>query len=131
MPTASTAQILGNNESVEPFTSNMYTRRVLAGEFTIVNKYLLHDLNDLGLWTPEVRNQLIADRGSIQNIKEIPVHLRELYKTVWEIKQKNILDMAADRGAYVCQSQSLNIHMADPNVGKLTSMHFYAWKKGL
>lgn len=131
MPTASTAQILGNNESVEPFTSNMYTRRVLAGEFTIVNKYLLRDLTARGLWTEQVRNQLIADRGSVQNIGSIPQELKDLYKTVWEIKQRVIIDMAADRGAFVCQSQSLNIHIAEPTVSKLTSMHFHAWGKGL
>jgi len=131
MPTASTAQILGNNEAMEPFTSNMYTRRVLAGEFTVVNKYLLLDLTERGLWTPEVRNQIIAERGSVQNVACIPKDLKDLYKTVWEIKQKVILDQAADRGAFICQSQSLNIHMPDPSVSKLTSMHFYAWKKGL
>ena len=131
MPTASTAQILGNNESTEPFTSNMYNRRVLAGEFTIVNKYLLTELTERGLWTASVRNQIIADGGSVQNVAEIPQDLKNLYKTVWEISQKTILDMAADRGAYICQSQSLNIHMGQPTTGKLTSMHFYAWKKGL
>ncbi|CAM9553650.1 unnamed protein product [Discosporangium mesarthrocarpum] len=131
MPTASTAQILGNNESVEPFTSNMYNRRVLAGEFTVVNKYLLTDLTERGLWTPEVRNQIIADQGSVQNVPQIPQELKELYKTVWEIKQKVILNQAADRGAYICQSQSMNVHMAEPSFGKLSSMHFYAWKKGL
>jgi ribonucleoside-diphosphate reductase alpha subunit len=131
MPTASTAQIMGNNESIEPFTSNIYNRRVLAGEFTIVNKYLLHDLVQLNLWTPEIRNQIIAAKGSVQHITGIPMNIRNLYKTVWEIKQKHIIDMAADRGAYICQSQSLNIHMAEPNNTKLTSMHFYAWKKGL
>jgi ribonucleoside-diphosphate reductase alpha subunit len=131
MPTASTAQIMGNNESIEPFTSNIYNRRVLAGEFTIVNKYLLHDLVQLNLWTPEIRNQIIAAKGSVQHITVIPINIRNLYKTVWEIKQKHIIDMAADRGAYICQSQSLNIHMAEPNNTKLTSMHFYAWKKGL
>lgn len=131
MPTASTAQILGNNESIEPFTSNMYNRRVLAGEFAVVNKHLLSDLIDAGLWTTEVRNQMMADQGSIQKIAEIPQHLKDLYKTVWEIKQRVVLDMAADRGAYICQSQSTNVHLADPTPGKLTSMHFYAWKKGL
>ncbi len=131
MPTASTAQILGNNESVEPFTSNMYNRRVLAGEFAVVNKYLLMDLTKRGLWTAEVRNQIMADRGSIQNVESIPQDLKELYKTVWEIKQRVILDQAADRGVYICQSQSTNIHIAEPTVAKLTSMHFYAWKKGL
>jgi len=131
MPTASTAQILGNNESTEPFTSNMYNRRVMAGEFTIVNKYLLTDLIERKLWTPEVRNQIIADRGSVQNVSAIPLDIKELYKTVWEIKQKNIIDQSADRGAFICQSQSLNIHMAEPSTARLTSMHFYAWKKGL
>jgi len=131
MPTASTAQIMGNNESTEPFTSNMYNRRVLAGEFTCVNKYLLRDLIELGLWTQEIRNQIIGDKGSVQNISRIPKDIKDLYKTVWEIKQKIIIDQAADRGAFICQSQSLNIHIADPTTAKLTSMHFYAWKKGL
>lgn len=131
MPTASTAQILGNNESTEPFTSNMYNRRVLAGEFTVVNKYLLKDLVESGLWTSEVRNQIIADRGSVQKVAAIPKEIKDLYKTVWEIKQKAIIDQAADRGAFICQSQSLNIHMAEPTTARLTSMHFYAWKRGL
>lgn len=131
MPTASTAQILGNNESTEPFTSNMYNRRVLAGEFTIVNKYLLKDLVERGLWTTEVRNQIIADKGSVQNVSAIPKEMKDLYKTVWEIKQKVVIDMASDRGAFICQSQSLNIHIAEPSTARLTSMHFYAWKKGL
>jgi len=131
MPTASTSQILGNNECFEPYTSNIYTRRVLSGEFVVVNKHLLRDLVDLDLWNDNMKNRLISENGSIQNINEIPQHLKDLYKTTWEISQKTILDMAADRGAYICQSQSLNIHMQDPNFGKLTSMHFYAWKKGL
>ncbi|MEM6842302.1 MAG: ribonucleoside-diphosphate reductase subunit alpha [Bacteroidota bacterium] len=131
MPTASTSQILGNNECFEPYTSNIYTRRVLSGEFVVVNKHLLRDLVDLDLWNEGMKNRLIAENGSIQNINEIPQNLKDLYKTTWEISQKTILDMAADRGAYICQSQSLNIHMQDPNFGKLTSMHFYAWKKGL
>jgi ribonucleoside-diphosphate reductase alpha chain len=131
MPTASTSQILGNNECFEPYTSNIYSRRVLAGEFTVVNKHLLKDLIRLGLWTAEVRNQVIADRGSVQNIQCIPDDLKELYKTVWEIKQRAIIDMAADRGAFIDQSQSLNIHLAEPTISKLTSMHFYSWKKGL
>ncbi|KAG3078784.1 Ribonucleoside-diphosphate reductase large subunit [Phytophthora idaei] len=131
MPTASTAQILGNNESIEPYTSNMYNRRVLAGEFTIVNKYLMKELIELGIWTPEVRNQILNDGGSVQKVKAIPDHVKDKYKTVWEIKQKAVLDLSADRGAYICQSQSLNIHIADPTISKLTSMHFYAWKKGL
>lgn len=131
MPTASTAQILGNNESTEPFTSNMYNRRVLAGEFTIVNKHLLRELTANGLWTERVRNQIIADGGSVQNVKEIPQSIRNVYKTVWEIPQRAILDMAADRGAYICQSQSMNVHIGEPSTSKLTSMHFYAWKRGL
>jgi len=131
MPTASTAQILGNNESTEPYTSNMYNRRVLAGEFTVVNKHLLRVLTSLGLWTHAVRNQIIADGGSVQNVQEIPKHIRDVYKTVWEVSQRVILDMAADRGAFICQSQSMNVHIADPSTAKLTSMHFYAWKKGL
>lgn len=131
MPTASTAQILGNNESTEPFTSNIYNRRVLAGEFTIVNKHLLRDLTSLGIWNESVRNRLIADRGSVQKIEEIPKELRDVYKTVWEVPQRVILDLAADRSPFICQSQSLNVHIADPSSKKLTSMHFYAWKKGL
>lgn len=131
MPTASTAQILGNNESVEPFTSNIYNRRVLAGEFTVVNKHLMRDLTKLEIWNENMRNRIIADRGSVQNIEEIPKKLRDVYKTVWEIPQRTILDMAADRSPYICQSQSLNIHIAEPTSSKLTSMHFYAWKKGL
>ncbi|MFN8353723.1 MAG: ribonucleoside-diphosphate reductase subunit alpha [Spirosomataceae bacterium] len=131
MPTASTSQILGNNECFEPFTSNIYVRRVLSGEFVVVNKFLLKDLVKLGLWNESMKNKLIAANGSVQQIAEIPEHIKELYKTAWEIKQKTIVDMAADRGAYICQSQSLNIFMQDPNFGKLTSMHFYAWKKGL
>uniref|UniRef100_A0A8D2MLB4 Ribonucleoside-diphosphate reductase large subunit n=1 Tax=Zonotrichia albicollis TaxID=44394 RepID=A0A8D2MLB4_ZONAL len=131
MPTASTAQILGNNESIEPYTSNIYTRRVLSGEFQVVNPHLLKDLTERGLWNEEMKNQIIANNGSIQNIPEIPDDLKQLYKTVWEISQKTILKMAADRGAFIDQSQSLNIHIAEPNYGKLTSMHFYGWKQGL
>jgi ribonucleotide reductase alpha subunit len=131
MPTASTAQILGNNEATEPFTSNMYNRRVLAGDFTVVNKHLLRELTSLGLWTESVRNRIIADNGSVQNVPEIPLKIREVYKTVWEISQRSILDMAADRSPFICQSQSLNVHIADPDSKKLTSMHFYAWQKGL
>ncbi|KAL3880813.1 hypothetical protein ACJMK2_033020 [Sinanodonta woodiana] len=131
MPTASTAQILGNNESIEAYTSNIYTRRVLSGEFQIVNHHLLKDLTELGLWNDDMKNQIIASGGSIQNIDEIPDALKKLYKTVWEISQKTVIQMAADRGAYIDQSQSLNIHIAEPNYGKLTSMHFYAWKLGL
>jgi ribonucleoside-diphosphate reductase alpha chain len=131
MPTASTSQILGNNECFEPYTSNIYTRRVLSGEFIIVNKHLLRDLNKLGLWNDELKNEIMLANGSIQDIPEIPQNLKELYKTVWEIKQRNIIDMSADRGAYICQSQSLNLFVESPNFAKLTSMHFHAWKKGL
>ena len=131
MPTASTAQILGNNESTEPFTSNMYNRRVLAGEFTVVNKHLLRELTERKLWTESVRNRLIADNGSVQNVPEIPADVKAVFRTVWEIPQRSILDMAADRAPFICQSQSLNVHIADPNSKKLTSMHFYAWSKGL
>ena len=131
MPTASTSQILGNNECFEPYTSNIYTRRVLSGDFIVVNKHLLKDLIKLGLWNDDMKNKMIIANGSIQNIPEIPQNIKDIYKTVWEISQKKILDMAADRGAYICQSQSLNVHIQDPNFGKLTSMHFYAWKKGL
>ena len=131
MPTASTSQILGNNECFEPFTSNMYVRRVLSGEFIVANKYLMHDLIGLGLWDEGMMNKIKAENGSIQNIAEIPANIKELYKTVWEISQKTIIDMSADRGAYICQSQSLNIHLMNANFGKMTSMHFYAWKKGL
>ncbi|KYG80119.1 ribonucleoside-diphosphate reductase alpha chain [Roseivirga ehrenbergii] len=131
MPTASTSQILGNNECFEPYTSNIYTRRTLSGEFIIVNKHLMKDLIELGLWNDNMKNKLIAAKGSVQAIPEIPQHIKDLYKTVWEISQKSIIEMSADRGAYICQSQSLNIHIQDPNFGKMTSMHFYAWKKGL
>jgi ribonucleoside-diphosphate reductase alpha chain len=131
MPTASTSQILGNNECFEPYTSNIYVRRVLSGEFVVVNKHLLKDLVKLGLWNEKMKNKIVNANGSVQDINEIPAHLKEIYKTVWEIKQKAIIDMAADRGAYICQSQSLNIHLRDVNFGKLTSMHFYAWEKGL
>jgi ribonucleoside-diphosphate reductase alpha chain len=131
MPTASTSQILGNNECFEPYTSNIYSRRVLSGEFIIVNKHLLKDLVSLGLWNNDMKNRIIAANGSIQKITEIPADLKELYKTVWEIKQRNLIDMAADRGAFICQSQSLNLFVDNPSASKLTSMHFYGWKKGL
>ncbi len=131
MPTASTSQVLGNNECFEPYTSNIYTRRVLSGEFIIVNKHLLRDLVDLGVWNEGLKDKIIGANGSIQQIVEIPDNIKELYKTVWEIRQRTIIDMAADRGAYICQSQSLNIFMESANMAKLTSMHFYAWKKGL
>jgi ribonucleoside-diphosphate reductase alpha chain len=131
MPTASTSQILGNNECFEPYTSNIYTRRVLSGEFVVVNKHLLKDLVELGLWDSDMKNKIITSNGSIQHIPEIPSQIKELYKTVWEIKQRTIIDMAADRGAFICQSQSLNLFVDTPSAAKLTSMHFYAWKKGL
>jgi ribonucleoside-diphosphate reductase alpha chain len=131
MPTASTAQILGNNECFEPYTSNIYTRRVLSGEFIVVNKHLLRDLVKLDLWGDEMKNRLIAANGSVQNINEIPDNIKLLYRTAWEISQRSILDMAADRGAYICQSQSLNIFMENVTNSKLTSMHFHAWKRGL
>ncbi len=131
MPTASTAQILGNNECFEPYTSNIYTRRVLSGEFIIVNKHLLRDLVKLGIWNDSLKNKLMASNGSVQNIDEIPDNIKELYKTAWEISQKVIVDMAADRGAFIDQSQSLNIFMENANFAKLTSMHFYGWKAGL
>jgi ribonucleoside-diphosphate reductase alpha chain len=131
MPTASTSQILGNNECFEPYTSNIYTRRVLSGEFVVVNKHLLKDLVELGLWNNKMKEDIILANGSIQTIDSIPAAIKELYKTVWEIKMRNIIDMAADRGAYICQSQSLNLFINAPSASKLTSMHFYAWKKGL
>jgi ribonucleoside-diphosphate reductase alpha subunit len=131
MPTASTSQILGNNECFEPYTSNVYTRRTLSGEFIMANKHLMRDLISLGLWNETMRQKLISTNGSVQSIAEIPQNIKDIYKTVWEISQKSIIDMSADRGAYICQSQSLNIHLTNPNFGKLTSMHFYAWKKGL
>lgn len=131
MPTASTSQILGFNECFEPYTSNIYNRRVLSGEYQIVNKYLLKDLIDLGLWNSAMKNKIILDNGSIQNIANIPQEIKDLYKTVWEISQKVIIDMSADRGKFICQSQSMNIHLQNPTFGKLTACHFYAWEKGL
>jgi ribonucleotide reductase alpha subunit len=131
MPTASTSQILGYNECFEPFTSNLYTRKTLAGEFVITNKYLMKELINLGLWNENVKNNIIANKGSIQQLTIIPEDIRNKYKIVWEIPMKHVIDMAADRGAYICQSQSLNLWMEDPVYNKLTSMHFYAWEKGL
>lgn len=131
MPTASTSQIMGNNEAFEPYTSNIYLRRTLAGEFIVVNKHLVRDLVDLGLWNESTKNQIIKSQGSVQGIPEIPDELKPIYKTAWEMKQKSLIDMAADRGAFVCQSQSLNLFMAQPTFSKLSSMHFYAWKRGL
>ena len=131
MPTASTSQILGNNECFEAFTSNLYVRRTLSGEFVVTNKHLINDLIKLGLWSLEMKDEILRHKGSIQAIAGIPDHIKQLYKTTWEIKQKNVIDMAADRGAYIDQSQSMNIHMIDANAAKVTSMHFYGWKKGL
>jgi len=131
MPTASTAQILGNNEGIEAYTSNIYSRRVLSGEFQVVNNHLLRDLTELDLWDDSMKNKLIAANGSIQGIEEIPAEIKALYKTVWEISQKTVLKMSADRGAFIDQSQSLNVHIADPNFAKLSSMHFYGWQVGL
>ena len=131
MPTASTSQILGNNECFEPFTSNLYTRRVLAGDFMVVNKYLVEDLTKLELWTSDVRTQIISNNGSVQGIEEIPAEIRELYKTAWEIPQKTLINMARDRAPFICQSQSLNLFLAEPTYAKISSMHMYAWKQGL
>ena len=131
MPTASTSQILGNNECFEPYTSNIYSRRTLSGEYVIMNKHLLKDLVKLDLWDDDMKQQLMASNGSVQDIPSIPEDLKKLYKTVWEISQKVIIDMAADRGAFICQSQSLNLFVENPNFGKLSSMHFYGWQKGL
>ncbi len=131
MPTASTSQILGNNECFEPYTSNIYTRRTLSGEYIIVNKHLLKDLISLGIWNEQMKQQLMAANGSVQNIQGIPQELKDLYKTAYELSQKVIIDLAADRGAFICQSQSLNLFVENPNFGKLSSMHFYGWQKGL
>jgi ribonucleoside-diphosphate reductase alpha chain len=130
MPTASTSQILGNNECFEPYTSNIYSRRTLSGEYVIINRHLLNDLIKLGLWDDDMKQKLMAANGSIQDF-DLPQEIKDLYKTVWEISQKNIIDQSADRGAYICQSQSLNLFIENPNFGKLSSMHFYAWKAGL
>jgi ribonucleotide reductase alpha subunit len=131
MPTASTSQILGNNECFEPFTSNIYTRRTLAGEFIIVNKYLMAELLEAGIWNDALKQQIVARNGSVQGIDAIPAAIQSRYKTTWEIKQRILIDMAAARGAFIDQSQSLNLFVAEPNYAKLTSMHFYAWKQGL
>lgn len=131
MPTASTSQILGNNECFEPFTSNLYSRRTIAGEFLQVNKYLLRELIELGLWSEEVKDNIIENKGSVQQIEGIPKHVKDKYKTVWEISMRHLIDMAADRGAYICQSQSLNLWLEDPDYKSLTSMHFHSWGKGL
>jgi len=131
MPTASTSQILGYNECIEPITSNIYSRRTLAGEFILANKYLMRDLIDLNLWNDSIKNNIIANNGSIQQIETIPKDIRDKYKTVWEIPMRSLIDMAADRGAFICQSQSLNLWLEDPTYNTLTSMHFYSWKRGL
>jgi len=131
MPTASTSQILGFNECIEPITSNIYSRRTIAGEFILANKYLMNDLIALDLWNEKIKNNIIANHGSIQHLEMIPQEIKEKYKTVWEIPMRNLIDMAADRGAYICQSQSLNLWLEDPNYSNLTSMHFYSWSKGL
>ena len=131
MPTASTSQILGYNECIEPITSNIYNRRTIAGEFILTNKYLMNDLIELDLWNEKIKNAIIANNGSVQNIDVIPPELKEKYKTVWELPMRSIIDMAADRGAFICQSQSLNLWIEDPNYSNLTSMHFHSWSKGL
>jgi ribonucleoside-diphosphate reductase alpha chain len=131
MPTASTSQILGNNEAFEPYTSNIYTRRVLSGEFIVVNKHLLHDLVERGLWNETMKQEIMRHNGSVQNIASVPTDLKELYKTVWEMSMKDIIDMSRQRGYFIDQSQSLNLFMQDATYAKLTSMHFYAWKSGL
>jgi len=131
MPTASTSQILGYNECIEPITSNIYSRRTIAGEFIMANRYLMADLIKLDMWNEKIKNSIIANHGSVQQIDVLPEHIREKYKTVWEIPMRNLIDMAADRGAYVCQSQSLNLWLEDPTYSMLTSMHFYSWSKGL
>jgi ribonucleotide reductase alpha subunit len=131
MPTASTSQILGFNECFEPFTSNLYSRRTLAGEFVVVNKYLMKELIDLGYWNEQIKNNIIANKGSIQQLEMLPEHVRNKYKIVWEMPMKHLIDMAADRGAFICQSQSMNLWVEDPTYSTLTSMHFYSWNKGL
>jgi ribonucleotide reductase alpha subunit len=131
MPTASTAQIMGNNEAFEPYTTNIYLRRTLAGEFVMVNKHLIKDLQKLNLWNPQIKNEIVRNGGSVQQIDGIPPDLKNIYRTIWEIPQKSIIDMSADRGAYIDQSQSLNIFMENPTLAKLSSMHMYGWKKGL
>jgi ribonucleoside-diphosphate reductase alpha subunit len=131
MPTASTSQILGFNECIEPITSNIYSRRTIAGEFIQVNRYLIEELIGLGVWNEKVKNNIVANHGSIQQLEFIPEEVKEKYKTVWELPMRGLIDMAADRGAFICQSQSLNLWLEDPNYNTLTAMHFYAWQKGL
>ena len=131
MPTASTSQILGNNECFEPYTSNIYTRRVLAGEYVVINNYLIQDLIDYNIWNEDLKDKIIVEDGSVQNINDIPKFIKDKYKTAWELKQKNIIDMSVDRGKYICQSQSLNLSIEAPTFKTISSMHFYSWKKGL
>ena len=131
MPTASTSQILANNECFEPFTSNIYTRRTLAGEFIVINRHLMKELTDLGLWTSKMKDSVVENKGSIQQIDVIPQHIKDKYKIVWEIPMKHVINMARDRGAYICQSQSMNLWLEDPNYKNLTAMHIYSWKSGL
>ena len=131
MPTASTSQIMGNNEAFEAITSNLYKRKTLAGEFILINKYLVEDLIKLDLWNTDIREKIMINDGSVQGIEEIPDNIKALYKTVWEIKQKNIIDLSADRAPYICQAQSMNLFVAEPNPNLLTKMHFYTWGKGL
>jgi len=131
MPTASTSQILGFNECFEPLTSNIYSRRTLAGEFVVTNKYLMKELIALGLWNDKIKNNIIANKGSIQQLTMLSEEMRNKYKIVWEIPMKHLIEMSADRGAFICQSQSLNLWLSDPNYNQLTSMHFYSWSKGL
>jgi ribonucleotide reductase alpha subunit len=131
MPTASTSQILGNNECFEPYTSNLYTRRTLAGEFLVVNKHLMKELVDLGLWSIALKDKIVEHKGSVQNIPEVPDDVKKRYKIAWEIPMKHVIDMAKDRGAFICQSQSMNLWIEDPNYKILTSMHLYSWKSGL
>jgi ribonucleotide reductase alpha subunit len=131
MPTASTSQILNNNECIEPYTTNIYLRRTLAGEFVVINRHLVKKLRDLGLWSRELKNTMIRESGSVQNIKEIPDSVKAVYKTVWEISQRSLIDMARDRGCFIDQSQSLNLFVENPTTAKLSSMHMYSWKQGL
>jgi ribonucleotide reductase alpha subunit len=131
MPTASTSQILGFNECIEPITSNIYSRRTLAGEFIQANRYMMSDLLELGLWNEKIKNNIIANNGSIQHLEIIPQNIKDKYRTVWELPMRGLIDMAADRGAFICQSQSLNLWLEDPTYSTLTSMHFYSWQKGL
>ena len=131
MPTASTSQILGYNECFEPFTSNLYSRRTLAGEFVVANKYLMKELIEMGLWNESIKNNIIANKGSVQQLTMLPEHIREKYKIVWEIPMRHVIDMATDRGAFICQSQSMNLWVEEPTYKTLTSMHFYSWKQGL